>query len=114
MVGLLLTAYAEAGQACKVSMMPWRRAVGAAEAGEVDGIFPVADSLERRAGFELSHGLALLNDIAARHQLPEANQKDLQAIGLVKEFDYVYAVVPSRSPPGFALEAIPAHQHSRP
>ncbi|MDY0746822.1 transporter substrate-binding domain-containing protein [Paucibacter sp. R3-3] len=175
MVELLLTACAEAGQDCQVSLMPWRRAVGAAEAGEVDGIFPVADSLERRAGFELSpdvvrgryvlfaragqnpcpgrdvagrtiatfgpsqasrtlrevaaampsarieiepdqhvvvrkllagrygpHGLALLNDVAARHQLPEANRKDLQAVELIKEFDYVYGFVPGRIPPGFS------------
>jgi len=175
MVELLRAACVEAGQTCQVSVMPWRRAVGAAESGEVDGIFPVADSPERRAGFTLSpdvvrgryvlfarrgqnpdlgrdltrrtiatfgpsqasktllelaaatpaarieiepdqsvvvrkllagrygpHGLALLNEVAARSQLSETDQNDLQAVSLVKEFDYVYAFVPGRIPPGFA------------
>lgn len=40
--------------ACRIEVLPWRRALAAAERGEVDGIFTVVDTPERRAAFHLA------------------------------------------------------------
>lgn len=54
LVELLHAACAEAGLHCQVEVLPWRRALGMASRGEVDGLFPVVDSPARRAAFYLS------------------------------------------------------------
>ena len=54
LVELLHAACAEAGWRCTVEVLPWRRALGMASRGEVDGVFPVVDSPARRAAFYLS------------------------------------------------------------
>lgn len=54
LVDLLKAACTKVRWNCSVEMLPWRRAMGMAERGEVDGIFPVVDSPARRATFLLS------------------------------------------------------------
>jgi len=54
MVDLLFAACAKAQLPCTVSVLPWRRALRLTETGEVDGIFPIVDSPQRRADFDLS------------------------------------------------------------
>ena len=49
MVDVLNTVCARLKQECKVEVMPWRRALAMAVNGEVDGVFTVADTPERRA-----------------------------------------------------------------
>ncbi|HEY4079677.1 MAG TPA: transporter substrate-binding domain-containing protein [Burkholderiaceae bacterium] len=49
MVDVLNTVCARLKQACRVDVMPWRRALAMAVNGEVDGVFTVADTPERRA-----------------------------------------------------------------
>ncbi|MBV8501289.1 MAG: transporter substrate-binding domain-containing protein [Paucibacter sp.] len=54
MVELLFAACAKAGMECSVSVLPGRRAYRMAEIGEADGIFPIVDSPDRRAEYDLS------------------------------------------------------------
>jgi len=54
MVDLLFAACARAQLLCTVSVLPWRRALRLTETGDVDGIFPIVDSPQRRADFDLS------------------------------------------------------------
>lgn len=54
LVELLQEACRHAGWRCTVEVLPWRRALRMAEQGEVDGLFPVVDSADRRASFRLS------------------------------------------------------------
>ncbi len=39
---------------CAVDVLPWRRALSAAERGQIDGVFTVVDVPERRAAFHVS------------------------------------------------------------
>lgn len=54
MAQLLLEACQLAGWRCEIKAYPWRRALRMAEQGEVDGIFTVVDTPERRQYFHLS------------------------------------------------------------
>lgn len=54
MVELLQAACAELKWQCQVEVLPWRRALGMAQRGEVDGIFSIVDGAERRAYFHVS------------------------------------------------------------
>ncbi len=39
---------------CRIDVLPWRRALSAAERGQIDGVFTVVDVPERRAAFHVS------------------------------------------------------------
>lgn len=54
MLEVLQAACARLGWNCLVEVLPWRRALGMAQRGEVEGIFTVADSPERRQYFHVS------------------------------------------------------------
>ena len=54
MVDVLLTACARLAWRCDIEVLPWRRALGMAQRGEVEGIFTVVDSPERRQYFHVS------------------------------------------------------------
>ncbi|MBV8469329.1 MAG: transporter substrate-binding domain-containing protein [Burkholderiaceae bacterium] len=54
MVELLFVACAKVSLECSVSVMPWRRAYRMAKIGEADGIFPIVDSPDGRAEYDLS------------------------------------------------------------
>lgn len=54
MVDVLSTVCARLKQECKVEVMPWRRALAMAVNGEVEGVFTVADTPERRAALYVS------------------------------------------------------------
>jgi polar amino acid transport system substrate-binding protein len=54
MVDVLQAACARLEWRCEVEVLPWRRALNAAQRGDVDGIFTVTDSPERRQYFHLS------------------------------------------------------------
>jgi len=54
MVDLLNGACARLRWNCRVEVMPWRRALAQAQRGEVQGIFTVVDTPERRVYFHLS------------------------------------------------------------
>lgn len=170
MVELLQRACARAHWQCHVEVMPWKRAYGLAASGQVDGVFPIVVSAERRATFRLSpevvegryvllsreglgspaslagrtiaaygpsdaslslrrltesapqaqtavesdhgtvlrkllagryghDGLALVNEAVARTLVPRAAAGQLQAVGVVKELAYSYALVPGRASP---------------
>ncbi|MDR7335447.1 transporter substrate-binding domain-containing protein [Roseateles asaccharophilus] len=64
LVELLQAACARLAWHCVVEQLPWRRALGQAERGEVDGLFPVVDSPGRRASFHVSAPV-----VAARYVL---------------------------------------------
>lgn len=51
-------------QACRVEVLPWRRALNLAEEGQVEGIFTVIDNPERQHYFHISRML-----VAARYSL---------------------------------------------
>ena len=54
MADVLQAACARLGWTCLVEVLPWRRALGMAQRGEVEGLFTVADSPERRQYFHVS------------------------------------------------------------
>lgn len=54
MVDVLLAACARLDWHCEIEVLPWRRALSLAETGQVDGIFTVVDTPERRQAFRLS------------------------------------------------------------
>lgn len=54
MVDVLQVACARLGWRCEIEVLPWRRALGMAQRGEVEGIFTVVDSPERRQYFHVS------------------------------------------------------------
>lgn len=54
MVDVLQAACARLAWRCEIEVLPWRRALGMAQRGEVDGIFTVVDSPERRQYFHVS------------------------------------------------------------
>lgn len=54
MVDVLQAACARLAWRCDVEVLPWRRALGMAQRGEVEGIFTVVDSPERRQYFHVS------------------------------------------------------------
>ncbi len=54
MVEVLETACAQLKRHCKIEVLPWRRALRLAQNGEVDGIFTVLDTPERRSLFHIS------------------------------------------------------------
>lgn len=54
MVDVLKAACQRLKRSCDISVLPWRRALGMAERGEVEGIFTVVDTPERRQAFHLS------------------------------------------------------------
>ncbi len=54
MVDVLLAACARLQWQCAIEVLPWRRALAMAQRGEVEGIFTVVDSPERRQYFHVS------------------------------------------------------------
>lgn len=54
MVNILKAVCRRLKQECEIAVIPWRRALGMAERGEVEGIFTVVDTPERRQAFHLS------------------------------------------------------------
>jgi len=54
MVDVLATVCARLRRDCMVEVMPWRRALMLAGQGDVDGLFTIIDSAERRAAFRVS------------------------------------------------------------
>ncbi|MDM4768145.1 transporter substrate-binding domain-containing protein [Pelomonas sp. SE-A7] len=64
MVAVLQAVCEELRWNCLVEVLPWRRALGLAQAGRVDGIFTVVDTPERRVYFHVSQPV-----IAARYTL---------------------------------------------
>ncbi|QPF71799.1 transporter substrate-binding domain-containing protein [Roseateles sp. DAIF2] len=54
MVEVLREACAALQWQCEIELLPWRRALAQAQRGEVDGIFTVVDTPERRAYFHVS------------------------------------------------------------
>ena len=54
MVDVLQAACARLAWRCEVEVLPWRRALNMAQRGEVEGIFTVVDSPERRQYFHVS------------------------------------------------------------
>lgn len=54
MVDVLQAACAQLKRACQIEVLPWRRALAMAERGEVDGIFTVSNTAERRQYFHVS------------------------------------------------------------
>jgi polar amino acid transport system substrate-binding protein len=54
MVDVLLLACARLAWRCEIEVLPWRRALGMAQRAEVEGIFTVVDSPERRQYFHVS------------------------------------------------------------
>jgi Bacterial extracellular solute-binding proteins, family 3 len=54
MVDVLQTACARLAWRCDIEVLPWRRALGMAQRAEVEGIFTVVDSPERRQYFHVS------------------------------------------------------------
>lgn len=54
MVDLLNAACAELQWRCQVEVLPWRRALGMAQRHQVDGIFSIVNTPERRAHFHLT------------------------------------------------------------
>lgn len=54
MIDVLKAACQRLKRTCDISVLPWRRALGMAERGEVEGIFTVVDTPERRQAFYLS------------------------------------------------------------
>ncbi|MFG6467843.1 substrate-binding periplasmic protein [Roseateles sp. BYS87W] len=54
MVDVLQAACARLVWRCEVEVMPWRRALAMAQRGEVEGLFTVVDSPERRQYFHVS------------------------------------------------------------
>ena len=54
MVDVLQAACAKLGWSCSIEVLPWRRALNMAQHGEVEGIFTVVDSPERRQYFHVS------------------------------------------------------------
>lgn len=54
MVDVLEAACAQLKRVCQIEVLPWRRALAMAERGEVDGIFTVSNTAERRQYFHVS------------------------------------------------------------
>lgn len=54
MVDVLQAACARLAWRCEIEVLPWRRALGMAQRAEVEGIFTVVDSPERRQYFHVS------------------------------------------------------------
>jgi len=54
MVDVLQAACGRLAWRCEIEVLPWRRALGMAQRGEVEGIFTVVDSPERRQYFHVS------------------------------------------------------------
>ena len=54
MVAVLEAACTELRWRCSVEVLPWRRALAMAQRGQVDGIFTIVDTPERRAYFHVS------------------------------------------------------------
>lgn len=54
MVDVLVAACARLSWRCEIEVLPWRRALEMAQRGEVEGIFTVVDSPERRQYFHVS------------------------------------------------------------
>ncbi|CAM3703344.1 substrate-binding periplasmic protein [Roseateles saccharophilus] len=54
MVEVLQAACARLAWSCSIEVLPWRRALNMAQRGEVEGIFTVVDSPERRQYFHVS------------------------------------------------------------
>jgi polar amino acid transport system substrate-binding protein len=54
MVDVLEAVCAQLKRSCKIEVLPWRRALRLAQKGEVDGIFTVLDTPERRSFFHIS------------------------------------------------------------
>lgn len=54
MVDVLQAACLRLGWACSIEVLPWRRALNMAQHGEVEGIFTIVDSPERRQYFHVS------------------------------------------------------------
>jgi polar amino acid transport system substrate-binding protein len=68
LVELLQAACADTGWHCTVAVLPWRRALGMAERGELDGVFPVVDSAARRSAFHLSPAVLQARYVLVSHQ----------------------------------------------
>jgi polar amino acid transport system substrate-binding protein len=79
MVDVLNAACAELKWQCRVEILPWRRALSMAQRHEVDGIFSIVDTPERRAYFRLTVPM-----IDARYTLFARAGDDFQLRGDLK------------------------------